>query len=215
MDWSALGRLLLAALLGGLLGAERELSGKPAGLRTNVLICLGSALLMELSIAVARAAGVGADPGRIAAQIVSGIGFIGAGTILHARGSVIGLTTAATLWVGAAIGMAVGAGALLLATAGTLLAVLTLVGLRALDTTLGQRRRRRRFALRYDPRQLALAEVRQTFQAHGVACDVVALERQPDAEEVVLDLRGAASRQEAAMAALLARPGVRGWRRAP
>lgn len=215
MDWSPLGRLMLAALLGGLLGAERELSGKPAGLRTNVLICLGSALLTELSVAVARAAGVGADPGRIAAQIVSGIGFIGAGTILHARGSVIGLTTAATLWVGAAIGMAVGAGALLLATAGTLLAVLTLIGLRALDTTIAQRRRRRRFALRYDPRQLALAEVQRAFASHGVACEVVALERQSELEEVVVDLRAPAVRQDAALQELSARPGVRGWRRAP
>ncbi|MBA2245639.1 MAG: MgtC/SapB family protein, partial [Gemmatimonadetes bacterium] len=112
-----LGRLLLAAVLGGVIGLERELSGKPAGLRTNLLICVGAALLMDLSIAVAALANLPneqagaifrADPARIAAQIVSGIGFLGAGTILQARGNIIGLTTAATIWVVAAIGMAVG-----------------------------------------------------------------------------------------------------------
>jgi putative Mg2+ transporter-C (MgtC) family protein len=106
-----LGRLLLAGLLGGGIGLEREWSGKPAGFRTNLLICVGATLLTELSLAVAVGAGEGllADPGRIAAQIVSGIGFLGAGTIIQSRVGVTGLTTAATMWVVAAIGMAVGA----------------------------------------------------------------------------------------------------------
>ena len=94
-------------LLGGIVGLERQISGKPAGLRTNILICLGSALLMDLSLQLGIIDGgerIG-DPARIAAQIVSGIGFIGAGTIMQARGAVIGLTTAATIWVVAAIGM--------------------------------------------------------------------------------------------------------------
>lgn len=105
-----MGRLLLAAALGGAIGLEREWSGKPAGFRTNLLICVGAALLTELSVSVAVGAGPdrAADPARIAAQIVSGIGFLGAGTIIQSRGSVVGLTTAATLWVVAAIGMAVG-----------------------------------------------------------------------------------------------------------
>src|SRR5690554_2045638 len=106
-------RLLLAAILGGLIGLEREISGKPAGLRTNILICVGAALLTELSLGIGLLTPErpNADPARIAAQIVSGIGFLGAGTIIQARGSVVGLTTAATLWVVAAIGMAVGAAA--------------------------------------------------------------------------------------------------------
>lgn len=106
-----LGRLLLAAALGGVVGIEREWSGKPAGFRTNLLICVGAALLTELSVSAATAADPAlttADPTRIAAQIVSGIGFLGAGTIIQSRGSVTGLTTAATLWVVAAVGMAVG-----------------------------------------------------------------------------------------------------------
>ena len=114
---SVLGKLLLATLLGGAIGLERELAGKPAGLRTNILICVGAALFTQLSVDIAR---IGFTPDgrpygdttRIAAQIVSGIGFLGAGAILHGEGAVVGLTTAATIWVVAAIGTAVGAGRL-------------------------------------------------------------------------------------------------------
>jgi putative Mg2+ transporter-C (MgtC) family protein len=120
-----LGRLVLAASLGGVVGLEREISGKPAGLRTNLLICVGAALLTDLSITISRMAGplVVTDPARIAAQIVSGVGFLGAGTIIQARGSVLGLTTAATLWVVAAIGMAVGASAYVEAIGTTILVI--------------------------------------------------------------------------------------------
>jgi putative Mg2+ transporter-C (MgtC) family protein len=130
-----LGRLVLAAVLGGLVGMEREWSGKPAGFRTNLLICVGAALLTELSISVARAADpfAMADPGRIAAQIVSGIGFLGAGTIIQSRAGVVGLTTAATLWVVAAIGMAVGAGAFVEAVGATVLVVMALLVLGRLE----------------------------------------------------------------------------------
>jgi putative Mg2+ transporter-C (MgtC) family protein len=130
-----LGRLALAVLLGGIVGVERELSGKPAGLRTNILICLGSALLMDLSITVGMLDGeirVG-DPARIAAQVVSGIGFLGAGTIMQARGEVVGLTTAATIWVVAAIGLAVGAGHRAEAIAAALLVTLVLTALSWLE----------------------------------------------------------------------------------
>jgi putative Mg2+ transporter-C (MgtC) family protein len=130
-----LGRLVLAAILGGAVGLEREWSGKPAGFRTNLLICVGAALLTELSISVARAADPFsiADPGRIAAQIVSGIGFLGAGTIIQSRAGVVGLTTAATLWVVAAIGMAVGAGAYVEAVGATILVVVALLLLSRLE----------------------------------------------------------------------------------
>lgn len=133
-----MGRLVLAAVLGGIVGLEREWSGKPAGFRTNLLICVGAALLTELSISVARAADPMsmADPGRIAAQIVSGIGFLGAGTIIQSRGNVIGLTTAATLWVVAAIGMAVGAAAYVEAVGATILVVIALLVLGRLEPLL-------------------------------------------------------------------------------
>src|SRR6266850_4684395 len=116
-------RLLLAAALGALLGLEREYRRKPAGLRTNILIAVGSALFAIVSIEIG---GAGGTPDRIAAQIVTGIGFLGAGAILRGRLNVQGLTTAATIWVNAAIGIAAGAGLFAVASiaAGLTLSVL-------------------------------------------------------------------------------------------
>lgn len=125
----------LATLLGGAIGLEREFGGKPAGLRTNILICIGSVLYTHLSLAMLRAAsGTGAIPAgtdttRVAAQIVTGVGFIGAGTILHARGAVVGLTSAATIWVVAAIGVALGSGYYLEGLVTTLAVLVVLSGL--------------------------------------------------------------------------------------
>lgn len=135
------------------MGLERELAGKPSGLRTNILICVGAALFMQLSIDVAE---IGFSPDghpygdttRIAAQIVSGIGFLGAGAILHSEGAVVGLTSAATVWVVAAIGAAVGAGFYVDAVGGTLLIMLVLVGLRPFEGYLLAKRRRVRATLR-------------------------------------------------------------------
>ncbi|HET8771778.1 MAG TPA: MgtC/SapB family protein [Gemmatimonadaceae bacterium] len=120
-------KLFGAVLIGGGIGLEREYKGKPAGLRTNILICVGSALLMDLSMRVAQQHG--GDPGRIAAQVVSGIGFLGAGTILHTRGMITGLTSAATIWVVAAIGLTIGAGYFIEALGATLTVMLVLIGL--------------------------------------------------------------------------------------
>jgi putative Mg2+ transporter-C (MgtC) family protein len=136
LDLDLLGRLLLAATLGGVVGLEREWSGKPAGLRTNLLICVGAALLTELSLTAALSSNpelTTADPTRIAAQIVSGIGFLGAGTIIQSRGSVTGLTTAATLWVVAAVGMAVGLRAYPEAVGATVLIIVALLILGRLE----------------------------------------------------------------------------------
>lgn len=106
-------RLLLSALLGGLIGMEREANNRPAGLRTHVLVTIGSALIMMISIDGFRdiiASGRSGDPGRIAAQVVSGIGFLGAGTIMQNGNNITGLTTAASLWVCGGIGLAIGSG---------------------------------------------------------------------------------------------------------
>jgi uncharacterized membrane protein YhiD involved in acid resistance len=120
-------KLFGAVLIGGGIGLEREIKGKPAGLRTNILICVGSALLMDLSVGLS--AKYGGDPGRIAAQVVTGIGFLGAGTILHTRGMITGLTSAATIWVVAAIGLTIGAGLFVEALGATLAVMIVLVGL--------------------------------------------------------------------------------------
>ncbi|MGA2354401.1 MAG: MgtC/SapB family protein [Terriglobales bacterium] len=121
---STLVRLLLAAILGGIIGLERQLRHKPAGLRTNMFICFGAAMFTVLS---KQLAGVESDSARIAAQIIPGIGFIGAGSILHAKSSVTGLTTAATLFVVASVGMAAGGGLYLTAIFATVLILCALV----------------------------------------------------------------------------------------
>lgn len=125
---STLVRLTVAVILGGLIGLERQLRHKPAGLRTNMFICFGAAMFTVLSDKLAG--GMGGDHTRVAAQIIPGIGFIGAGSILHARGSVVGLTTAATLFVVASVGMAAGGGLYITAVfaTGFILIALALLG---------------------------------------------------------------------------------------
>jgi putative Mg2+ transporter-C (MgtC) family protein len=125
-------RVGLAAILGASIGLERELKHKPAGLRTNMFICLGAAMFTVLSAELAGE--FTGDHTRVAAQIIPGIGFIGAGSILHSRGSVQGITTAATLFVVASVGMASGGGMYLTAICSTILILLSLVGLGALET---------------------------------------------------------------------------------
>jgi len=135
MVWEFVLRLLVAGILGGAIGLEREYRAKVAGLRTHFLVALGSCLLMIVSqhgfgdIAAQMGGEFKFDPSRIAAQIVSGIGFIGAGTIIFQKQMVRGLTTAAGLWTAAGIGMAVGSGMYILGTAAT---ILTLGGLEIL-----------------------------------------------------------------------------------
>jgi putative Mg2+ transporter-C (MgtC) family protein len=121
----AIGRLLVACLLGGLVGIERELSHKAAGLRTNLLICLGSAFFTLLSPVLAGETGT--NRGQVASNIVQGIGFLGAGLILHNRSRVSGLTSAASVWVVASIGMACGAGLYAPAVVATLTVILALL----------------------------------------------------------------------------------------
>jgi putative Mg2+ transporter-C (MgtC) family protein len=133
---STLTRLLVAAILGGIIGLERQHRRKPAGLRTNIFICFGAAMFTLLS---KQLAGADAESARIASQIIPGIGFIGAGSILHSRGSVTGLTTAATLFVVASVGMAVGAGLYVTAVFATVLILLVLAALGNLESRFAQK----------------------------------------------------------------------------
>jgi putative Mg2+ transporter-C (MgtC) family protein len=139
-EMDALIRVVIAAVLGGLLGLEREVSLKPAGLRTHMLVAKGSALFMIGSMLVAQDAQTTAfaiiDPTRIGSTIVTGVGFLGAGMILRSGDRIQGLTTAAGIWVAASIGMLVGAGYLLISIAGTLLTLFIMVGLRLVERRL-------------------------------------------------------------------------------
>jgi putative Mg2+ transporter-C (MgtC) family protein len=133
-------KLMLAMICGGAIGVEREINRKPAGLRTNVLICFGAALYMIVSRHISGGAPY-TDPARLAAQVVTGIGFLGAGVILQARGSVIGLTTAATIFVVGAVGIAIGEGLFPLAVFSTVLIILVLVVLRKVESAVIKRAR--------------------------------------------------------------------------
>lgn len=125
-------RLIISAFIGGLIGMEREINNRPAGLRTHVLVTLGSALIMLISIDGFHNlgnGGYGGDPSRLAAQVVSGIGFLGAGTIMRTGNNIVGLTTAASLWVSAGIGLAIGGGYYLGGIVTAAIVLLTLMSL--------------------------------------------------------------------------------------
>ena len=136
LDTELIRRLVTAALLGAALGFEREIRQKDAGLRTNILINVGAALFTLMSIEMSGPSG---DPGRIAAQIVTGIGFLGAGAIMRTGSGVQGLTTAATVWVNAAVGVAVGGGKYHLAFIATGITLAALLVLHPIERIIARR----------------------------------------------------------------------------
>ncbi|GAA0727811.1 MgtC/SapB family protein [Clostridium malenominatum] len=128
-DWEVVIRLVLSAVVGGIVGMEREASHRPAGLRTHILVTLGSTLIMLISMYGFQGLGAnnsGGDPARLAAQVVSGIGFLGAGTILRTGNNIRGLTTAASIWVCGCIGLAIGNGYYLGGLATTVIVMIVL-----------------------------------------------------------------------------------------
>ena len=148
-EWEYILRLVLAIVAGAVIGFERELHDKPAGFRTNILICLGAALFTVMSVAMVGEAY--SDRARVAAQVVTGVGFLGAGTIVHFKGNVLGLTTAATIWADASVGMAFGAGEYVLGIAATILVAGVLFGLAYAEELISSWRVTTRFKLKLDP----------------------------------------------------------------
>ncbi|WP_159885230.1 MgtC/SapB family protein [Paenibacillus puerhi] len=167
-------RLLLSMLLGGLIGFEREQSSRAAGLRTHMLVCLGSTLIMLLSMYgfadFSRLDHVQRDPARLAAQVISGIGFLGAGTILYTGKAITGLTTAASLWVVAAIGLAIGAGFYYAAGLACLFALISLFGLHVVEKRYMAHKKTRSIRLEAADLPSLLGKVSHVLASKG--CDI-------------------------------------------
>jgi putative Mg2+ transporter-C (MgtC) family protein len=190
-----LARLSLAAVLGGAIGFERELRDREAGLRTHLLVCLGSALFTIVSAYGFRdflTSGdqvIRADPTRIAAQIVTGIGFLGAGAIIRQGLSVRGLTTAATLWVSAAIGIAAGAGYYSGAVLGTVVTLIALWPLRVAAYQVFERLRPEERSLVVELRQgTRMSELLDVLEREHARVEHLQLEEEPDRRVVTLTL---------------------------
>ena len=213
-------RVLLAAVLGGAIGLERELRDREAGLRTHLLVCVGATLFMMVSAYAwtdwhfSNRDGIVFDPTRIAAQIVTGIGFLGAGAIIRQGFSVKGLTTAATLWVVAAIGMATGVGYYEAAIATTVLVVVCLWPLRIVAFKLSRRFRPDEGVLAVELRRGASAVgVLQAMESAGVQVSSMAFEDEGDIRRLDIQARLAPGRDAATMIDALGQSeGVRGAR---
>ena len=199
-------QLGLASLLGGAIGLERELGGKPAGLRTNILICIGSVLYTHLSIAMVGGA---TDPTRVAGQIVTGVGFIGAGTILHARGAVVGLTSAATIWVVAAIGVALGSGFYLEGIGTTLVVLAVLAGLGRAEKLVQRKSMRSMINVHARPGPTVLEDLETLVRRAGV--DVIGVASRQENVDLVIefDTRGSKRLHDQLMITLLHHDHVR------
>ena len=186
MTFDVLVKLGIAILLGGAIGFQREISGRPAGLRTHMLVVLGVTLLCEAS----RHFG-GGDPTRIAAQIVSGIGFLGAGTILRTGGEIRGLTSAASVWAASGIGMAVGAGGfmIIVAVIATALTLITLIFVDRIEDKYLHMRHQNRLALSVSSRA-AIADILQSFSQHKIAVHSVLVAEEAGECGITVDISG-------------------------
>ena len=211
MDWNQLVAdlrldlllaLCIAAVLGAAVGFEREVHAKPAGLRTNILICVGACLFTKLSSEIGGV-GLPGDPSRIAAQVVSGVGFIGAGTILRGKGSVTGLTSAATIWVVAAIGMAVGAGWLGEAVGTTFLILLVLTFLGRLEAFVQFRADTSEVSLEIDADESYLERLHEIVTQSGVRVEEMDSETDGDKLRVHMRMRGAKHNRDKAKLSVL------------
>lgn len=203
-------RLVLAAVLGAAVGLERERLEWVAGLRTHMLVCLGAALVMIVSAYgfndVISAYRIVLDPSRVAAQVVSGIGFLGAGTILFLRQQVIrGLTTAASLWTVAAVGLAVGGGLYLAASVTTALIVVILALVKPLENRLFRRQGTRRVIVLVDRQQVSLQQIEAEIESIGLPVSQITLKRGDVAQEDYVEFALARTAPKANVLALVTR----------
>jgi putative Mg2+ transporter-C (MgtC) family protein len=161
-------KLVLAIALGGIIGLEREASQKPAGFRTNILVCVGSTMMMTLAVLLVQSKGGVTDSlVRMAAGVITGVGFLGAGTILHARGTIAGLTTASTLWVVAGLGLVIGGGFYVPALIFTAITIATLILFRKIEDSY-LRRAQFHYHVKFKERPYILSSLRKLALHHGV-----------------------------------------------
>lgn len=198
-------KLLVAFLVGGLIGAEREFRDKAAGLRTMILICVGACLFTIFSVKIAG----NMDPGRIAAQVVTGVGFLGAGVILHRQGQVRGLTTASTIWIAAALGIGVGVGYILYALIAATLAVFVLWGLPQVEAVLERKRAFRVYRITTPLDSKKQPKVVQVFQEAGLSAKQERRIKHGDEIISIWWVIGKTENHEKAVTALIAEPHVK------
>lgn len=187
-------KLVLAVALGGLIGIERETSQKPAGFRTNILVCIGSAMMMSMAVGLIQ--GSSATPDtlvRMAAGVVTGIGFLGAGTIIHARGMVIGLTTASTLWVVAGLGLLIGVGYYIPALILTALIIATLVAFRKIEE-IYLRKHIFHYHLKFKEQPDLLSKLRKVSFHHGIKLERLSLKK--EGESLVISFSAVGSEEK-------------------
>jgi len=188
--WIILFRLILAAVLSGIIGFEREFHGRAAGFRTHILVCIGSTLIMLTSMHIfdLYSGRVAVDPARIAAGVITGIGFLGAGTIMHSRSSVRGLTTAASLWVVAGLGLAVGSGLYFGSVVTTVLTVVTLFLFSRLEHVMIRRDWYRTMSIEAREGTDRLKSIRAILGQYGVEITDFEADRAEDGANMVLRL---------------------------
>lgn len=171
-------KLVLAVALGGLIGLEREASQKPAGFRTNILVCLAATMMMSLATLIAGKSATGADTlVRMAAGVITGIGFLGAGTIFQARGTIAGLTTASTLWVVAGLGLVIGAGYYVPAVIFTALTIVTLLVFGRIEESY-LRKAQFHYHLKAKARPYILSSLRKLALHHGVRLERLTMKQE-------------------------------------
>ncbi len=202
LTWPDILALVAACAAGGVIGLERDIHDKPAGLRTNILICLGAALFTIISVRLAEngvvAAGfIRGDRTRIAAQIVSGVGFLGAGAILQTRTSVIGLTTAATIWTVASLGMAFGAHEFLLGGVATAIIAGVLYGLARVEAVIARWHATMHLHVDTDGSAEAPQLLRRLAGARGLHAKVIVIAHDRGASRLLLEVGGPERRLEA------------------
>lgn len=219
VQWAGIISTVAAVICGALIGAERQRAQKPAGMRTLILICLGSAIFTQASILIAGAAvpldaaAVGpimnADRGRIAAQVVSGIGFLGAGAIIRERGIIIGVTTGAGIWATAAVGLVLGSGHIAAGAFFTILIVITLAAARGIERILIGPCRHETLRLVFEPGDgKARFQIQSILDKHQHDLDVSFKSPETGLQEVAIHYCNSHREHRAFLPALMAMPGV-------